>query len=172
MECEARGRELESGEGLSSMLAAVDELVAWQVEGAVAPSTTCLGPLIPRDQLEHDSMRSVNLDYYGMVAHNGRLYTSSRDGWTPFVQVRGEAAKLLHFAHCRATGRTFAVCRRLQLRTPANLAQLQISHIWAFEELEEFFTCDVVDLAEHLYCVRDLLVYAPHHPFFHNGTPL
>lgn len=145
--------------------------------------TACLGTPLPKNELTHTPIEGADVTYYSKLVHNGTVYHSEQvrgEGWTPFVTIKGvseEGVKIVHFAHCQSSNKTYAVCRKLRVGNKPEFIAMGteevVTHLKAYEELEEFFACDVTDLGSHLYCVKGYLCAMPNpalRGYFHNDA--
>lgn len=145
--------------------------------------TEGVGLPVPRTQLIHDTQEDDNVTYYAKAAFNGSVYTSELrpgESWTPYVRVKRagtkDIAKVLHFIQHKRTKRMRAVCRRMHGDRTCNFftsSNKRLTHVVAVAPTQEFFSCDVDDLEDRLYGVKQFLTempYAELRGFYHNDA--
>jgi hypothetical protein len=136
-------------------------------------------PIYP-SQLIHDNQEGENVTYFSKAVLIGSVYTSELvvgENWTPYVHVTvagvKKIAKVLHFVQSKTRSKRMrAVCRKVRVSNISKFVP-NLTHVLAAMEENEFFVCDIKDLGDRLYKIRQFLTAMPFanlRGFFHNDA--
>lgn len=164
----------------------VDRQMELDADEARYNVTEGIGMPISRSDLIYDSEEGDNVTYYAKVASDGSVYTSALvhgESWTPYVYLKNgqfgsdrEIVKVLHFVHSERTNQMRAVCRKVRVDQNTRFCtpfHTEITHIVAFEDVNEFFSCDINNLEDRLYKVKNYLSEMPNaliRGYYHNDA--